>query len=48
LILAQKLLMSNRKESDYSPSANYVKNYLRVLPKDDMSQIIYWDQKTLN
>lgn len=40
--------MSNRKESDYSPSANYVKNYLRVLPKDDMSQIIYWDQKTLN
>lgn len=41
-------MMSNRKESDYSPSANFVKHYINVLPKDDLSQIIYWDQKTLN
>ncbi len=34
-ILTQKLMMSNRKTSDWSPSANYIKNYFAVLPRED-------------
>jgi hypothetical protein len=40
--------MSNRKKSDWSPSANFVKSFFAVLPKDDMGNNYYWDQKTLN
>ena len=43
LILTQKLLMVNRKESDYSAAQNYIKHYIAALPKQDLSQIIYWD-----
>lgn len=35
--------MSNRKKSDWSPSANFIKSYFAVLPKDDMGNNYYWD-----
>lgn len=41
-------MMTNRKEFDHTVTSNYMKNYIAALPRNDMTQIIYWDQKTLN
>ena len=43
LILTQKLIITNRGKSDFSPGSMFVKSYFDVLPKDDLSTLIYWD-----
>ena len=49
LNLTQKLLLAMRKEHDLSqPDEVFQKNYLETLPKQDMTQIVYWDTPTLN
>lgn len=48
LLLTQKLIVTNRGETDATPNNMYVKSYIDVLPKEDMSTMIYWDQASLN
>lgn len=48
LMLTQKIIITNRADPDWKDSSMFIKCYFDSLPTEDLSTIIYWDQKTLN
>ena len=48
LNLTQKLIALTRKEFQFTPQANLLKAWFDVLPKHDLSQMIFWDSRALN
>jgi tRNA A37 N6-isopentenylltransferase MiaA len=43
LSLTQKLIALTRKEFEFTPQSNLLKAWFNVLPKHDLSQMIFWD-----
>ncbi|CDW87175.1 set domain protein [Stylonychia lemnae] len=48
LMLTQKLLMIDRKQFTETASDQLMQAYLDIVPRDDMSTLIYWNRKVLN
>jgi hypothetical protein len=48
MLLAQKLLAATRMDGKESaPSAMLIRNWINALPTSDLTNMIYWDKKTL-